>query len=89
MSNDAVLYSYTNVGMEIIPSNHNTLYSYVNIGTFAAWAWLGRVVGHAGKLLIGFQYSYANILAYVSGAGRITEDGNARITEDGNRRVTE
>lgn len=68
---------------------HGVAYSYANIGSFAAPAWLGRVVGLAGRVLVGVAYTYTNVLTYITGSGRITEDGNARITEDGNRRVTE
>ena len=89
MSNDAVEYVYINVGYTRNPSLNAVEYTYVNIGLFGVPAHLGRIWGYAGRLLLGIVYAYINVLEYVTGAARITEDGNVRITEDGNRRVTE
>lgn len=92
MSNDAVAYSYTNVGfIQDPPVNTGVAYSYANIGAFATVAWLGKVVGYAGSLLIGYSYTYANILEYihVPGDPMITEDGDPMVTEGDDPMITE
>lgn len=61
MSDDAVAYSYVNVGLDAVPTRAGVAYSMWNTGTGGARSFVGRVVGFAGLPRLGFAISHLNI----------------------------
>lgn len=99
MSDNAVLYSYVNVGFNPVPKNDGTVYSYVNVGWTAASSAIGRVLGLAAPTLIATFTMFVNLGMQVvsSPAGVAYSDtnvldyqsGESRVLEDGTARVLE
>lgn len=93
MSDDAVAYTYVNVGSEApVDPPHRTgvAYTYTNVGFAGIRSLVGRLFGFAAPRLLATAYTYVNVdVALEPVRHRVTEDGAPRHTEDDRPRHTD
>lgn len=100
MSNDAVAYSYINVGLETTEEMDGVAYSFWNLVDRGARNFIGRVAGFAGgPPRIALNYLYVNVglelvevlegVVYSMWNQLEQVSGDTRLLEDGTARLLE